>query len=267
MNRRGFTLVELLTAAVISGSLSVLVGGIVTHAFARLRDRSERTGMEQAIRASAGAVRALIEPLGRDSAAGSDVVSAAAGSVVVRAGRASGILCAVGSDHLVLRGGLLWWQASRAPVAGRDSLLVASGSGPDRWAAVALTGNATTAPCPDGSSGMRLPAVLPGHLAGSIGPGSPLRLFEPVEVRVYSSSGVDWIGVRLAATGESIQPLAGPLAGIASRLQYTGSGTAVVRVSLDLTAVTERAAGIGLARRSRNDPDSALVAIAIRGRP
>ncbi|HLB53678.1 MAG TPA: hypothetical protein VJK71_01050, partial [Gemmatimonadales bacterium] len=36
--------------------------------------------------------------------------------------------------------------------------------------------------------------------------------FEPVELRVYGSSGSDWVGLRLVATGESIQPLAGPIA-------------------------------------------------------
>ena len=58
----------------------------------------------------------------------------------------------------------------------------------------------------------RLIAVpLDSATAGAVGVGSPVRWFEPVEIRIYLSSGSDWIGQRQVATGEVIQPLAGPL--------------------------------------------------------
>ena len=85
--------------------------------------------------------------------------------------------------------------------------------------------------------------------------GSPIRIFEPVEVRMYTSSAAQWIGIRLAGTEEAIQPLAGPFTpespGFAYQDPAFGSPSdpaAVVLVALELEGITERAGGVGLAR-------------------
>ena len=272
MNRRGFTLVEALAASVLSGVLALLIGGVLTHSFARLRDRSERMGMEQSFRVGSAAAGALLESLGMDSVAGADLSLASPQALIARVTRASGVLCLAGPDYVVARSGTGWWHAVRTIVPGRDSLLIASIEAPVRWLAVPLLGNPAGFACPDGSSGTRLPTAIPPERVATVGLGSPLRVFEPVELRVYSSSGAFWLGLRLVATGESIQPLAGPVASAALRY-FDRSGTEVTDASMTalvtvgLVGLTERGGGIGLARIPSGKPDSAVIAVGFRGIP
>jgi hypothetical protein len=271
MNRRGFTLVEALAGSVLSAVLALLIGGVLTHSFARLRDRSERMGMEQSFRVGSAAAGALLEPLGSDSVSGRDVSLASAQSLIARATRGSGVLCLAGLDHVVVRSGSGWWHAVRGLVPGRDSLMIASIDGPSRWLAVPLLANPASLACPDGSNGTRLPTAVPPERLAMIGPGSPLKAFEPVELRVYSSAGASWLGLRLAATGESIQPLAGPVARAELRYYDRDGGLAdpssASLVALSITGLTERAGGIGLARLASGRADSTVIAVGYRGMP
>ncbi|HSE52651.1 MAG TPA: type II secretion system protein [Gemmatimonadales bacterium] len=273
LNRGGFTLVELLVAAVVSGVLAVLTGGLVAASASRLRDRSERLALEQALRVSLGAATAMLEPLGADSGAGPDLSQTAPGSFVARSSRATGFLCAAASDLLHVRAGAPWWRAVRSPVAGRDSLLIATLGGADRWIAAPLLGAPATGACPDGSSAFLLPTSVPLAAAAQIGAGSPLRVFEPVELRIYVSGGASWIGLRQLQTGEAIQPLAGPFTGSGLDLAYTdwsalpATGSAVAQVILVVRGLTSRDGGVGIAGPNAAHADSAMLAVSLRGRP
>ncbi len=112
-----------------------------------------------------------------------------------------------------------WWSAVREPVAGRDSLALGTITG-EHWILGAVQGGPVSASCPDGAPGIGLPVALDPAVLVNLGSGSPVRFFEPVELRGYSSSGSDWIGLRQVATGEAIQPLAGPLARPGLALEY-----------------------------------------------
>lgn len=273
LTRRGFTLVELLVAAVISGVLAVLTGGLVAASASRLRDRSERMALEQSLRVSLGAAAAMLEPLGADSGAGPDLSQTAPGSFIARSSRATGFLCAAGSDLLHVRAGAPWWRAVRTPVAGRDSLLIATLVGTERWIVAPILGPPTAGACPDGSAAFLLPTSVPPALAAQIGAGSPLRVFEPVELRIYASGGASWIGLRQLQTGEAIQPLAGPFAGAGLELAYTdwsaqtATGSAVAQVILVVRGLTSRDGGVGIAGPNPAHADSAMLAVSLRGRP
>lgn len=273
LTRRGFTLVELLVAAVISGVLAVLTGGLVATSASRLRERSERMALEQALRVSLGAAAAMLEPLGADSVAGPDLSQTGAGSFVARSSRATGVLCAAAPHMLQVRAGTPWWRAVRGLVAGRDSLLIATLGGPDRWIAAPLLGAPSSGACPDGSAGFFLPTVVSPAAAALIGAGSPLRVFEPVELRIYASGGGSWIGLRQVKTGEAIQPLAGPFTGAGLSLAYTdwsampASGSAVAQVTLMVRGLTSRDGGVGIAGPSAVHADSATLAVSLLGRP
>jgi prepilin-type N-terminal cleavage/methylation domain-containing protein len=273
LTRRGFTLVELLVAAVISGVLAVLTGGLVAASGSRLRERSERMALEQSLRVSLGAAVAMLEPLGADSGAGPDLSQTAPGSFVVRASRASGVLCAAAANVLQVRAGASWWRAVRGLVAGRDSLLIATLGGADRWIAAPLLGTPASGACPDGSAAFVLATAVSPAVAAQIGTGSPLRVFEPVEYRIYSSAGASWIGLRQLQTGEAIQPLAGPFTGTGLSLSYTdwsdlpAAGSAVAQVTLLIRGLTSRDGGVGIAGRSGSRADSAMLAVSLRGRP
>jgi prepilin-type N-terminal cleavage/methylation domain-containing protein len=271
MNQKGLSLLELLIALGLTGVVALLAWSILQTAAFRLRDRSEHMGMEHSLRVAASVTRALLEPLGRDSTAGSDLALAAPGGVVARAVRGSGVLCGATPDSLMARSGPDWWTELRAPSAGRDSLLVGTVSGPERWVAVVLDAGTASASCPDGAPALVLPArVAPADLA-AIGAGSPVRVFEPIELRSYSSSGAEWLGMRSMTSAGSIQPVAGPFAAPGVNFSYyTNAGisvtapAAVALAGIDLTGLTERAGGVGVARISQARTDSAAGAVLLR---
>ena len=274
LNRRGAGLVELLVALTVSAVLALLVWQILAAAAERLRDRSERMALEHALRVGATGLRSALEPLGADSVAGSDLLSEAADRIVVRAARGTGVACGVTGSALTVRLGEGWWAAVRDPVPGRDSLLVDAVTSPPRWYALALAAAPIPGPCPDGGAGLVLPADIPSARLAEVGIGSPVRVFEDVELRLYASAAAAWIGLRNVVTGEAIQPLAGPFAAGGLRLDFlarnggpaSGPGE-VVSIRSTLAALSERAGGVGLARGHSGRPDSVALDILRRSPP
>mgnify|MGYP001351485836 CR=1 FL=1 len=274
MNRRGVGLAELIVALTLSAVMALLAWSILAVSATRLRERSERIGLTHALRVSAGALRAAIEPLGSDSSGAADLASFGPDGFSARVIRAAGVVCLVAPEGVLVRAGEGWWTSLRAPVAGRDSLLIGTVVGAARWVSRALSGLLVRAVCPDGSAAILLPVVFGGTEAAGIGPGSPLRLFEPVEFRRYNSGGGVWIGVRLLGTGESIQPLAGPFATAGVSVSFRRSDGSLAstaaeatRVVVGLLGLTERAAGVGVARLGSARADSVEFAIAFRNLP
>lgn len=274
MNRRGLGLFEVLIALTLTGVVSVLAWSILQAAAYRLRDRSERMAMEHALRVSAVAVRALLEPLGHDSAAGPDLAQAAPNGFVARATRGSGVVCAADATRLAVRAAAGWWHALRVPVAGRDSVMVGTVTEPPQWVVAGLAGAPSAGSCPDGTAALIIPAALaPADLA-LIGPGSPLRVFEPLELQAYSSSGAAWVGLRSVSSGGSIQPLAGPFVGAAMTLSYYSSSGGVAWLPAQvasaewrINAITEREGGIGVARTPWVQADSGSGSVRLRNAP
>lgn len=91
-----------------------------------------------------------------------------------------------------------------------------------------ITGPVRSEPCPGGSPGLVVPSP-----AGIAIPGAPLRVFEVMELRVYPSGGGMWLGARSVATGETIQPVAGPFSADGFALQLLdASGLETLEPSL-----------------------------------
>jgi hypothetical protein len=274
VNRRGTSLIEALVALTLTCVVALLAWSILRSAAFRLRDRSERFGMEHSVRAASAASRALLEPLGRDSTAGPDLALPAPNGFVARAVRGSGVLCAAGADSLWVRAGTGWWLELRAAVVGRDSLMIGTVSGPDRWAVTALDAAPAAGRCPDRTPALTLRARISAADLTAIGAGSPLRVFEPIELLAYASGGAQWLGLRGVSSGGSIQPLAGPFSGVGLAFSYfsrTGTATtlaaAIVRADLVITGLTERATGVGMARVARIQHDSMSAAVLLRNAP
>jgi type II secretory pathway pseudopilin PulG len=254
VSQRGITLVEVVVAVSLTGWLALLANGAVLRVGAALNHRAERFAAEQSLRAANGSLRQLLES---NDPAGADLLAASGSGLSSRAVRGVGVLCAVEPALLVVRRAL--WQAVRNPVGGRDSLLVGRLIDPG-WITLGLLGPPVSRACPDGAPGTALPVALGPSELPAIGPGSPLRVFEPVELRSYLSSGSAWIGLRAIATGEAVQPLAGPLS--ASGLVLTwldwnglpGSTGAASAVGFRVTALT-----------ARSMPDSITGFVALKG--
>jgi hypothetical protein len=269
LSRRGTTLAELLVALTLCGMLAALTARVLAMTALALRDRSERMAVEHGLRVAAGAVRATLESLGQDSASGSDLLSTVGAGFSARATRAAGVACAVSPGLLVARAAASWWSALRDPVEDRDSVLAGSLEQP-AWRVYALSAPPRAASCPDGTSAIALPIAGDSLALSGIGPGSPLRVFENVELRLYSSAPDQWLGVRLLATGQPIQPFAGPFAAAGFGLAYESrdglpatTPAEVTGVSFRLSGLTERAGGVGLVRGSPARPDSVRGFVAI----
>lgn len=273
LNRRGIGLAEVLVALALSGIVGTLTSRILLSSALRLRDRSERMAEENTLRVAAAALRAELESLGHDSVGGFDLLALAPAAFSARATRAAGVLCSAAPGLLLARADTGWWHALRDPVAGRDSLLVGRVDSPS-WRVFALQGAPGHGHCPDGSSAIGLP-VSPGS-GGSAGidVGSPLLLYEPVELRQYASAPDQWLGLRLLGTAQAIQPFAGPLLLNGLDLTYLRSDglpalllAEVAAVSVSLRALTERAGGVGLVRGFAPRADSLLLFVTLGNPP
>ena len=273
LNRRGLSLAELLAALTLTGWLGTLTARLLTGAAFVLRDRSERIGSEQNLRLAAAAVRATLQPLGQDTLSGADLLSIANTGFSARTIRGSGTLCAATTGALTARVQSGWWSGERDPVPGRDSLLVGRVDTAG-WRALALVSPPHAALCPDGSDAWSLDVSADSALLTGVGAGSPVQVFEGIEVRMYASGPDLWTGLRLLATTQAIQPFAGPMTGTGLSLSYerrdgspAGAGDEVTGVGFRISTLTERAGGVGVIRGPTQRADSLSGFIALLNHP
>ena len=216
--RQGFTLIELMIAIV---SMVLVIGAIyqslvVTQRITRAQ--GEQLGVQSSVR---GAVLVVVNELRELSTveggtgAQNDILSIGPAAIVYRAMRGSGISCTVSSTSQ-LRISRSSFSGFRDPQPGRDSLLVyADSAGTEAeavWIPMPITGVSTTMPCPGSLPGITL-ATAPAPWLSGRSAGLPLRVYEPMELKLYQSEGKSWLGTRSLSAGEVIQPLFGPLSG------------------------------------------------------
>ncbi|HET6837651.1 MAG TPA: hypothetical protein VFH24_06375, partial [Gemmatimonadales bacterium] len=155
----------------------------------------------------------------------SDLVSIAPSAVIYRAERGFGVLCQPASSNRI-RLSRLSFSGHRDPQAGRDSASVFVEGDPasaadDIWMPVAITAVGAGSCAGAENPGIDL-TVSPG-LEG-LPPGTPVRIHELVELRLYRSESRSWLGMRSVSANENIQPLSGPLRdGDGLRLEYLGA--------------------------------------------
>lgn len=218
IGRRGFTVAEVLlsvfTTLVVAGAIYSLL--VTTQQLTRLQ--GERTSLQSGVRAGS---LILLEELGGLSTveAGTgdqnDIVAFGPSAVTYRAMRGIGFICqAPGATTIQLARSN--FSGHRDPQAGRDEAYVfipgsADGETKDAWVSATIVSVATAAPCPGGlGAGITLTLSSSASL-GRPEPGTPVRIAELMELRLYQSNGRSWLGARSVNTGEAIQPLVGPL--------------------------------------------------------
>jgi hypothetical protein len=144
-----------------------------------------------------------------------DVLSTAPGALIYRAMRGSGFTCQPATETEV-RISRTSFSGHREPQAGRDSVMLYLVAPPETlptWTSAALTRVSADAPCPGVTGeGITLTVSPTAGFAGTVA-GTPVRFYEIMELRVYQSDGQSWLGARSISSGESIQPLFGPLTG------------------------------------------------------
>lgn len=213
--RAGFTLVEMLTALVVSG----LVGLVLvrsTLAIQRTAHASEEgMSLQAAFDGGLGFLAMELAEVGRGNGV-ADLLRVAPDSLSYRGVRGTGIACRIDATGVTIP--LNWLRSTRAPQPGRDSLLVFVGVDSllrrsDGWLALPLLG-VGSATC-GGGPALRLVTLVDTNATplGGLPPLLPVRLFEAMQARFYPSLGAWWLGARSESAGETIQPLAGPFIG------------------------------------------------------
>ncbi|MDQ3222573.1 MAG: prepilin-type N-terminal cleavage/methylation domain-containing protein [Gemmatimonadota bacterium] len=235
--RRGFTLAEVM----LSVSVTVVVAGaiynllVTTQRVTRLQ--GERTLLQATVRAGSHVVFEELSELNTvvgGTADQNDIVAFGPTAVTYRAMRGIGFICQAPSPTTI-RIARTTFTGHRDPQAGRDEVYIFVPGNPDAetrdsWVWARIVSVATAAPCPGGlGAGIAL-TVPAGASLGMLEPGTPVRITEVMELRLYQSDGRSWLGARSVGAGEAIQPLVGPLADAQGfRLEYLdGTGAATV---------------------------------------
>jgi hypothetical protein len=170
--------------------------------------------------------------------------------------------------------------------AATDSILVfAEGDtetpADDAWLHADVTDAVAGAACPGGAASMDV--GVSGLTAADLAlvtAGSPVRTFQPAEVRLYQDGGGDWwLGGRQYAKGTRTwsvtQPIVGPLSASGLVLTYadstgdpTGNPAAVHRIGIAVESQSRRAVrGGGEAAAYERRRDSLVTAVAVRNNP
>jgi prepilin-type N-terminal cleavage/methylation domain-containing protein len=216
---RGYTLVEIMLALVIM----LVVAGAMHHLLLstqRLTRRQARQAELQAgLRAGSLVVANELRQLGTH-----DILRMAPTAVTYRAARGVGFLCQA-PTATGLRLARAGFTGHRDPQAGRDTayVLLAAPDTSGTWQQLAITGVSTGSACP-GAQGAGISFTVPSTPALlAIEPGTPVRVTEVMELRLYQSEGKSWLGARSVSAGELIQPVIGPLSdGNGLALEYLG---------------------------------------------
>ncbi len=228
MNRRGFTLVELLVVVVLGGFIVLAIYQVlITNSRTYAVNNAQIQG-QQSLRAG---LDVLFGELREVSASGGDLIAMGTDSVMIRTQRAFGVVCATNyaaspPEVTVLRVG--------PSILAGDSVFIFADNDPERssddvWLNRSIQHSDTTATCgADQAQTLRIPNLA--STGDTVRLGAPVRAFDTYTYGLYLISGEYYLGRRLR-TASNPDPLVGPLLrsrGVAFRyLDSVGAVTAV----------------------------------------
>jgi len=217
-NHRGFTLVEVLMAMVIMLVVTGAIYKLLTTSQRLSHAQAARTDLQSNERAASMVVPSELREL-NTVAGGSDndndilTNPLVPTSIKYRAWRGLGFVCQATVGEIRLAQST--WSGYRAPQLTRDNAYVFFQTDPSTgsdgtWQPATITGVSTGNTCPGGVAAHIL--TINPALAVAPAVGTPVRLFEIVEMALYANGGKSWLGVRSVSAGEvAPQPLLGPL--------------------------------------------------------
>ena len=210
MNRRGFTLVELLIGMV----LLALFGIAMTQTLMMTTRSTLRALRGLAISRTIVSTGALLrEELGSSDTGEVRLL----GSTAIAFGRTVGSASICEALGSVVRLPTSGWSGIRQPEAGRDDAVLLSDASTGRWSVVPIAATGSSR-CPDGSDALQL------SLGADAGAAAFVRIAEPVQLRAYLSGGSGWWGLAPGSGPSPIQPFAGPLNPSLPTLVLTSAG-------------------------------------------
>jgi len=228
-NSRGLTLIELLVSLVMLGMIGGVTYGFLANTQRITRSQSELVNLQSNVRTGILVVPSELREIGVGGG-GSDILSLGSSGIIYRAARGLGFTCQVSASEIrISNAPATPYFGLRAIVPGRDSLFLFVERTPgissdDVWVRLAVSSVNSASTCgtdPAIALGVaNLGSVVPGGI-GSLVAGGPVRPFEVMELRLYSSGGKFWLGARSVSGGEpSLQPVLGPLTANGFELDY-----------------------------------------------
>ena len=258
-NHRGFTLIELMVGLVL---MLIVTGAVYTllNTTQRVsRAQAERTDLQSDVRTAAivipNELREINTVEGSLLPAQNDILLVpSATSLTYRAMRGIGYVCQTPtSTEVRIRAST--WSGTRSPIAVRDSAYVfMEGADPDAstddsWQPVRISAVNAASTC--GANAAYAFTINPAVLTlTSVPVGTPVRLYEVMQLSLYVSGGKSWLGAQSLSGGElAPQPVLGPLVdntGLAFEyLDKNGAATAVTSsnktVRLTIRGITDDA--------------------------
>ncbi len=231
-DRRGFTMVELMVALVLTLAVGGVTYGLLVNSQRVSRSQTEHVGMQDNVRSGAlivanelrevgyDSVPTAVPALGPGNATNSDLILMESGKLRYRAWRGIGFTC-FPPAAAELRLETSTYMGVRQPQV-NDSLVVYvertnSTAQDDAWVHARVTAVVTNKPCTNGNAALALSIA---YLAGTDGAavtaamvqGGPVRIYEAMEMKHYQSGTQWWLGMLSLNAGGVIQPVLGPLA-------------------------------------------------------
>ena len=278
-NRRGFTLAEI----VIAMTLMLIVSGAAFKLLVSTqrvsRSQAERAGLQSNVRMGSLVVLNDLRELNTvvaGAADKNDILTIAADDITYRAMRGVGFICQAPTATQI-RVARSSFSGYRDPQAGRDGLYVFIDGDPDSetddtWLSVAIADVSTATACP-GALGDGITLTTP-NTAGLVGipVGTPLRIYEVMELKLHVADGKSWLGARSISAGEVIQPVLGPLVdGNGFQLEYldavgaaTADRTAIKSIRITIRGISDGAINPGVEGNPTHVQDSLVTQVALR---
>ena len=232
VDRRGFTLIELMVALLLLGIVTAGIYRVLVSNQRTYHAQTQRIDLQQNIRAAATILPSEFREL---AASEGDIYAMGTTEIRMRALRQFSVLCrapvlggGTGALPVIVFRDLF---SGNSLVRGDSILLYYEGDegtrNDDGWVAAALTTDAANAVCPDAflSAGIAFTVALENTFPdairlnrdGAIPNGGPMRGFQPVRYALYQSDadGLWYLGMDVFTQGAwaGIQPLVGPLLG------------------------------------------------------
>jgi type II secretory pathway pseudopilin PulG len=252
--RHGFTLLETMVATGMSLIVSGAVYQLLVTTQRMARAQTEHLALQSTVRNAVLIVLNELTELSTAEGQGreqNDLLSGTPTSMTYRASRGVGLTCQPPTSTQI-RLAQSGFVAARDPQPGRDSAYVfvegdANTDTDDTWQPFAITAVSNLSNCAGTlEPGLTLTVSPIGSLVG-LTAGTPVRIYEVMELRLYRSEGKSWLGMRSVSAGEAIQPMAGPLGDDGFRLAYldragrvTEDVTAVRRIAVTVHGIGER---------------------------
>jgi prepilin-type N-terminal cleavage/methylation domain-containing protein len=284
-NRRGFTLAEIVIAMtlmlIVSGAAFKLL--VTTQRLSR--SQAEQASLQSNVRMGSLVVLNDLRELNTyvgGAADRNDILDAQVSDITDRAMRGMGFICQAptATQIRIARNPPNGFSGYRDPQAGRDGLYVFIDGDPDSetddiWLPVAIADVSTATACP-GALGAGITLTVP-NTAALVGPfaipvGTPVHIYEVMELKLHQSDGKSWLGARSVSAVEVIQPVLGPLVDDNGfQLEYLDAGgaatanlTAIKSIRITIRGISDGAVNPGVEGILTHVQDSLVTQVALR---